>query len=59
MLQDDPRLRKEALDELAGPVGRPLALEVDAGPERREALHVDLMRWWNSVGVKKFVEGIE
>lgn len=59
VLQDDPRLRKEALDELSGPVGRPLALEVDAGPERREALHIDLMRWWNSVGMKKFVEGLE
>jgi hypothetical protein len=59
VLQDDPRLRKEALDELSGPVGRPLAMEVDAGPERREAMHLELMRWWNSVGVKKFVEGLE
>lgn len=59
VLQDDARLRKEALDELSGPVGRPLALELDAGPERREALHLELMRWWNSVGVKRFVEGLE
>ncbi len=59
VLQDDPRLRKDALDELAGPVGRPLALEVDASPDRREVLHGELMRWWNSVGAQRFVEGLE
>ncbi len=59
VLQDDPRLRKEALDELSGPVGRPLALEVDAGPERLEAMHLELMHWWKAVGVKKFVESLE
>lgn len=59
VLQDDPRLRKEALDELSGPVGRPLTLEPDAGPERREVLHHELLQWWNSVGVKRFVEGLE